>query len=512
MMKQVVIIAPFEVPNSPVLSREDPPRQRSHRRLPMTSAPAFLVFLLLSWWSPSALAAGLPHLNQTLEAIVREELPPNFAVSILVADADTGRIIMQKDPDLPLIPASSMKVVTSWAALGVLKPDFTFVTEVLVDGVKGSSVGNIYLKGGGDPYLVSEQLFALTRDVRDTGLREVRGDIVVDDSHFIPGKPIDEQEDLGTRSYHAPYGALSLNFNTIKVLVHPGAQPGKPARIVADPVSEYATVKGSVNTVKGRAAAKITIDKESTRDGRDVIRVQGAIGADAPVKGRYANVSSPDLYTGYVFKEFLLREGIKVAGKVKRGRAPSSATSYLKFRSLPLGNIVYWLNKFSNNFMAEQICMELGAAVHGVPGTREKGLSVIRQRLRTLGLDEGTYVLREASGLSRGNRLSASVLVRVLLDAYHDFTCSGEFISSLGVAGTDGTLKEKFTDDRARRRIRAKTGTLRGVNALAGYGFSREGRVFVFAVLVNSLREGAGFIDYGDRIVRRLLDVPMNPH
>lgn len=475
---------------------------------PVLAGTALLVLLLMI--PPFGECAGLSRLNKRLEAIVKRTLPQNYTVSIQVADLGTGHVLMEMDPDRPLVPASTMKVVTSATALKTLKPDFTFITEVFVDKVKGSSVGNLFLKGKGDPSMVNEQLFALTRNLRDEGLREIRGNIVVDDSYFIPGKPLDEQEKLGSRSYHAPYGALSLNFNSIKILIHPASRVGKPARIIMDPLSEYATLKEAVKTIKGNRSPRPRIEKRIGRHGHETIVAKGQIGVNAQSRGIYVNVASPALYTGGVFKEFLLREGIKVLGKVVRGKTPASAVSYMEFKSRPLSIIVYWLNKFSNNFMAEQICLALGANVHGVPGTREKGLAVIRKHLLECGVDEGSFSLSEASGLSRNNKLSASALVRVLLSAAHDFTYNAEFISSLGVSGVDGTMKEKFTSPRLKRRLRAKTGTLRGVNALTGYGISPEGRVFVFAVLVNSLKEGAGFVRYSDNIVRAIMDLPLD--
>ncbi len=494
---------------------EDPSLRSYHyggdrRRFPLRLMCAFGVLILLLQVSPPcADAAGVSHLNQRLEAIVKRTLPPDFAVSVLVADLETGQILMEMNPDRPLSPASTTKVVTSAAALSTLKPDFTFVTEVLSDKVDGSSMGNLYLKGTGDPYLVSEELFALTRALKDKGLQEVNGNIIVDDSYFIPGKPLDEREELGYRSYHAPYGALSLNFNSIKILVHPAARIGKPARVIMDPISEYAILRGSVKTVRGSVSPRPSISKKGKRGESETIDVTGKIGVQAPSRGVYVNVTSPALYTGEVFKEFLLREGIRVTGKVVHGKTPPSAISYLEFNSRPLGIIVYWLNKFSNNFMAEQICLALGAHAHGVPGTREKGLAVIRKYLRSCGVDEGSFSLSDASGLSLSNKLSASALVRVLLAAAHDFTYNAEFISSLGIAGVDGTMKEKFTDASLKRRLRAKTGTLRGVNALTGYGVSQDGRSFAFAVLVNSLKEGAGFVSYADEIVRALMDLPL---
>lgn len=469
----------------------------------------WVIWIVLVTSVESLAGQAAVDLNRKAEEIVKQVLPPNFSITLQVADLETGRVLMAKNPHLPLVPASTMKVVTTATALKTLNPDFTFVTEVLADYTGESSVGNIYLRGMGDPYLVTEELFALTRSITEKGLAEVRGDIVVDDSYLIPGKPLDEAERLGSRSYHAPYGALSLNFNSIKLVVLPDKVPGRSARIIVDPISDYALVKGAVKTVKGKSPAQLEIVKGTNGDDKETITVTGEIGAQAPVKGRYVNVSAPALYTGEVFKEFLLREGIRVSGKVVHGKTPQSAEPYVEFSSRPLGSIVYWLNKFSNNFMAEQLCLVLGARVHGAPGTREKGLSVIRKHLLACGVDEGEFSLSEASGLSRNNRISASALVKVLLAAAHDFDYSAEFMSSLSVAGVDGTMKEKFTDPEAKRRLRAKTGTLKGVNALAGYGISPDGKTFAFAVMVNSMRQGTGLIDYADKIARAILELPL---
>lgn len=469
-----------------------------------------IVFLCWTLAAASEAFAGTPPFNRYLTAILSQELPPNVAITIQVADLETGTILMEKNPDTPLVPASTMKVVTSAAALHALNPDFCFITDVLAEGLRGASAGTLFLKGHGDPYLVNEELFSLTRSVRERGLQEVRGDIVVDDSYFRPELPLDENEKLGSRSYHAPYSALSLNFNSIKVAVSPGPRVGKPAVVTLDPESGYADVRAAVKTVAGDRSGNIAITKEARSGGGERIVVHGEIGINAATKGKYVNVAHPSLYTGEVYKEFLRKEGVKVEGQVVRGTVPSSAESYFEFRSRPLGSIVYWLNKFSNNFMAEQIGMAMGAAVYGAPGTREKGLAVIRRYLQSCGVDDACFSLSEASGLSRNNRLSASALVRVLLAAHRDFSYNAEFLASLGVAGADGTLKEKFSDPAARRKIRGKTGTLRGVNALTGFAVSASGRRFAFAVIANSLDKGSGFITCADKIARQLLDVPMD--
>jgi serine-type D-Ala-D-Ala carboxypeptidase/endopeptidase (penicillin-binding protein 4) len=486
-----------------------PQENRFHRSTlsGLRGAVMLIVFAAVGMLPLHARGASVHPFDGKLNEIIQRELPPNFAVSVQIADLGTGNVLAESNPDLPLMPASTMKVVTSAAALQGLKPDFTFVTEVLADHARGSSVGNLFLKGGGDPHMVGEQLFALTRELINKGLSEIRGDIVVDDSFFAPGTPLDENEKLGPRAYHAPYSALSLNFNSVKLLLHPGKRPGEPARMLMDPFSDYAVVKSHVITVEGDKAGHVTITKELSEDDREIFKIHGEIGVHAPVKGRYVNVASPALYTGEVFKQFLLREGIKFSGKVLRGQTPSSAASYLVFPSYPLGILVYWLNKHSNNFMAEQICMALGAKVYGPPGTRDKGLAAMQGYLANCGVDQKLFSLSEASGLSRNNRISASALVAVLLTASRDFTYSDEFMASLGISGVDGTLKEKFLEPALRRRLRAKTGTLRGVNSLAGYGISPEGREFAFAIIVNSLQNGTGIVDYADKIARGILAV-----
>jgi len=452
----------------------------------------------------------VPPFNSDLEKIIRRELPANCKISCQFEDLGSGRILMEKDPNLPLIPASTLKVVTSTSALNELGPDYRFLTSVYTDEIRGGSVGNLFVKGQGDPHLVTEELFALVRELVDSGLTEVRGSIVVDDSYFNPDKPLDDANEPGYRSYDALYSALSLNFNSIKVVAIPGIAPGNPARLIMDPFSDYASLSGHVQTVPGAQPMKVEVLKKPAANGHEHIVLQGSVGVSAPYKGKYVNVQFPDLYMGNVFKELLLREGIKVTGGVVRGLTPADATLYLEHQSMPLGLIVYWLGKLSNNFMAEQICLAMGAHAHGAPGSREKGLDVMRRSLIKSGVPETNFSLADASGLSRSNRISASALVRTLANTSQNFYVSPEFIASLGISGADGTLKEKFNEDNTRRRIRAKTGTLRGVNALAGFGLGKDGKPIVFAILVNSTQKGVGIIDYADRIVRAVFNSCLN--
>ncbi len=483
----------------------------------LLSFPKFiLAFLIIGIISIAFLHSNayalmeVPPFNADFDKILQRELPGNCEISCQIADLDSGRILMEKNPNLPLTPASTLKVVTSASALQELGPDYRFFTNIYVDEIKAGSVGDLFVKGYGDPHLVTEELYALVRELVDAGLTDVRGSIIVDDSYFNPDKPLDDTKDPGYRSYDALYSALSINFNSIKIVVIPGPVPGKPARLLMDPFSDYASLSGHVQTVPGAQQVKIDVSKKVTNNEREHIVVQGTVGVDSQSKGKYVNVESPSIYMGNVLKELLQKDGIRVKGPVIKGSTPSGAIPYVEHKSMPLGLIVYWLGKLSNNFIAEQICLAMGAHSHGAPGTREKGLDVMRRFLAKAGVQEKDYSLVDASGLSRSDRISASALLKTLRFASQNFYFSPEFISSLGISGVDGTLKEKFDADNTRRRIRAKTGTLRGVNALAGFGLGKNGKPIVFAIMVNSSQKGVGIINYADRIMRAIFNSHLN--
>lgn len=482
------------------------PSSRTQTKFVCFKALIFFIYILILFHCGGISAyAQAPAFNRELKSIIDKELQPEMLVSVQVSELGSGLVLMEMNPDLALVPASTMKVVTSACALSSLGPDFSFVTPVYADGMQDSSVGTLYVRGSGDPHFVTEDLFLLARMIKDKGLIEIRGSIVVDDSFFMPSKPLDENEELGIRAYHAPYSALSLNFNSLKVLTIPSTIIGHPARVIIDPSSQFATLKAHVRTIEGSKAGQLEINKTGDKSELESISVSGSIGVEAQARGRYVNVSNPSLYFGYTLKDFLQREGIRVNGDVRKSKIPNSSTLICEYTSRPMSSIVYWLNKFSNNFMAEQICLTLGAKAYGAPGTREKGLEVLKRYLLSCGVHESNFHLSDASGLSRGNKISASALVRILQTAVGDFNYGPEYLSSFAVSGVDGTLKEKFGEDGMRRRIRAKTGTLRGVSALAGYGVSRDGRILVFSVIVNSTKP-KGFLDQAEKITRGILN------
>ena len=402
--------------------------------------------------------------------------PKGAPMSVQVADIASGRILFAADADRPQNPASNVKLVTSFAALARLTPQYRFRTVLHGDTLEGDRVvGNLYLRGFGDPTLVSETLTLLAEDLQTLGVRRVTRDLVVDDGFFdgerFPSGYASIDSADPNAAYRAPTGAVSLNFNTLRVLVRP-TRPGAAAHVAVDPPSEYVRLLAGVATV---AAGASRVSATATAlPGRLAIEVRGQIRAGAePVELR-RRVAEPALYAGHTLRAALARYGVRIDGKVRRGSAPASRGSQgpaiLATRaSEPLGVIVREVNKLSQNFMAEQLLKTLGAETRGAPGTTASGLEAVADELARIGVPRGAFTLQNGSGLGDASRLSAAQIVAVLRAAWHDFRIAPDFVASLALAGADGTLGHRLIGTPAERLVRAKTGTLDGVTALSGY-------------------------------------------
>ena len=229
----------------------------------------------------------------------------------------------------------------------------------------------------------------------------------------------------------------------------------------------------------------------SYANGRETITVTGHIPKRSGPGAFRRSIVDPTQYAGSVIKYVLRQNGIEVGGGVRSGRTPSGAVGLHTGESKPLGEVVRFMNKFSNNFMSEQIVKHLGAVRYGIPGSTEKGIRAIEGYLTAIGIPPNSYVLENGSGLSSKTRLSAAQLARVLSAAYRDFTIRPEFMASLAIVGVDGTTRKWKFANSVRGLARAKTGTLGGVSTLAGYIPMKNGDVAAFAILANGLKRGS---------------------
>jgi D-alanyl-D-alanine carboxypeptidase/D-alanyl-D-alanine-endopeptidase (penicillin-binding protein 4) len=439
-------------------------------------------------------------------------------IGVLVTEGDGGKPIYARADKTALNAASNVKIITSAAALALLGPEYRWRTTLSaaggpkgpVVGAGGEIAGDLILKGFGDPTLGTQGLAAMAADLAAAGVRRVKGAIVADESFFDGthvGPAYDQKSD--STASRAPSAALSLNGNIVDVTIVPGTKPGAAARVLVDPPSAAFSVAGRVVTAT-TGPALATVDTKEDTGGRTQIVVSGRVRIGTEPRTYHRRVTSPPLFAAYTLKALLERRGITVAQPPRLGATPAAAVApgargapasatpspaglhiLSTNDSVPLGVVVHDLNKRSNNFVAEQVLRTLGAEIVGRPGTWDKGLEAVARYLTSLGIRKGSYQMTNGSGLYDSNRFSPEQIVTVLRGAMRDFRIAAEFMASLAVAGTDGTIGHRMGNTPAERFVRAKTGTLANASCLSGFAGSPGHSPLIFAILMNDVPTAA---------------------
>jgi len=427
----------------------------------------------------------------------------NFGVKIHSLEQDETLYSVQSDRLFS--PASNMKLLTTAMALKRMGPDYRFKTR-LYSTLKINEEtlnGDLYIKGFGDPNLVSEQMWLLVNELRKLPLRKVGGDIIADDSFFDDRLRVKTwRKKGGAEAYNAPLGALSFNFNTVTVHVSPGEKPGDRPVVVIDPDIDFVRVVNRAKTVSRSRRSRLIVNRVDKRDYNEVT-ISGVISVSHSRETYYLNITQPTYYAAKVFKDYLRRAGVEVTGNVRIGPVPEDAHDLLSHTSAPLSLILRGLNKFSNNFVAEQILKTIGAELYGQPGSTKNGLRAMNEYMRSLRFGSGRFRILDGSGLSRQNRLSPDQIVSVLQDMHGDLGIYPEFVAALGVMGRDGNVLKRMNGHNGSEKARVKTGTLNFVSALSGYFQSADGEQFAFSILMNDLKCSNGRAKgLQDRIVR----------
>ncbi|MFN7729523.1 MAG: D-alanyl-D-alanine carboxypeptidase/D-alanyl-D-alanine-endopeptidase [Bdellovibrio sp.] len=422
------------------------------------------------------------ELGASIERALRPLGQWRSKTTIYVAETPT-KILFQNQGSKDLIPASVTKILTAGAVLKHFPPGTKLKTQIYGEGQ------NIYLKGGGDPGFVSETMWFLVNQFVRTQIKVIEGDIIVDDSFFdsLRFDPSRQKERVD-RAYDAPTSAMSFNWNSINVFIRPGAKAGDIAAVFLDPENDYTTLKSDVRTVGG-AGNELVVDRDESKSGDHLI-VKGKIGVNSKEIAVFKNITKPDIWSGAQLKSFLKQRGIEVKGQIRAGTTPTSAKLLAEAESKPIEQMVADMNKFSNNYVAEMLTKNLGA-LNGKPGTIGRGIDVIREYIKELGVDPLEAQIFNPSGLTRNNRLSGRALWRVLWDLHSQLLYEPEFLTSLPIAGVDGTLKRRLKGSPAERWVRAKTGYLDGVVSLAGYAGRKDGTVIPFVLIYNGSADEA---------------------
>jgi len=425
------------------------------------------------------------QLKQAIDEIVARTPLHAARASMVVASLDSGQVLYARDPDALLNPASNVKLFTSAAALASLGPEYRFETEVLADGLpSGGAVRSLFVRGKGDPTFVTERLWALAGEIEHRGVKAVKGDIFVDDGYFDgerEGPGYDQEK--GDRSYLAPVGALSFNFNVIAIHVAAGGRVGDKGRVEVEPASEYVEVENRTRTVKAGSRRRVTPASVRLPNGRQRVIVNARLALGSRDLVFYRKIDDPPAYFGWTLKRLLELRGVKVSGKLRRGTVPPTARTRTVANSESLGEIVRKLEKTSNNFVAEQLLKTLGAEKKGAPGTWPKGVEAVEDFLAEAGIPRGAYVMKNGSGLNDTNRFSARQTVTLLREMWRRFPVMADFLAALPVAGRDGTTRWRMEGTEG--RLRAKTGTLENVTSLSGYVETAGHDRLVFSILVN---------------------------
>lgn len=430
-------------------------------------------------------ATTLPAAVQA--ALARARIPAG-AVSMYVAPVGGGVPRLAWQAQAAMNPASVMKLVTTYAALDLLGPAHVWSTDVYLDGPisQGTLHGNLYIRGEGDPQLGAERLWQLLSRLQGLGIHTIAGDIVADRSAFqTPPHDAGAFDGEALRPYNAGPDALLVNYKTQILHFMPDSAAGvarihyePPLTGIAGPVTVPLAPPG---TACGDWRGQLRMDWSQPQQLHLAGQYPASCGAKAwPVAPSHAG-------------DFALRAiagmwhgmGGQVRGVVRQGQVPPGQTPAWSLTSPALAEIVRGINKYSNNVMTQQVLLTLGLQRQGM-GTFEAGRAAIAQWWSPRWGDAAALVVDNGAGLSREARITARSLGRMLESAWAS-SVMPEFMASLPVAGLDGTLRRS----RANASAHLKTGSLRDVNALAGYVLGRSGQRYVLVALVNHGNAGA---------------------
>jgi len=426
---------------------------------------------------PEAAAVGLKAANV-----------PQSAIGISVIPLSAAGLSLAINDSQLMNPASTMKLVTTLAGLELLGPQYQWRTDVLSSAPLRNGVleGDLWLRGTGDPQLVIEDLWLLVQRLRGIGLREIRGNLMLDRTSFDPA-PHDPGSFDGEalRPYNAGPDALLLNYKAVSFYFVPD-HDAKQARLYAIPALAGMVVPSTVRGSDGACSdwrARLGGDFTDLR--RPVFR--GSFPLSCGDKVWHVSALGATQYAEGIFRGLWESSGGVWRGSVQEGVVPSEARRLAQHESKPLAEVIRDINKYSNNVMARQLFLTLGAEASRRSANAERAQRAVADWLVTRGLDRREFVLENGAGLSRVERLTAGGLARLLQGAFAT-PLMPEFVSSLPIVGIDGTMRRRTG---AAGSAHIKTGLLADSRAIAGYVLAASGRRYVIVALINHPNAGA---------------------
>lgn len=448
-----------------------------------------LLWMMLSGLFASAHAQRLPA--EVQKALRHADIPLG-ATAMVVQEVGSRSPWISVNAKKPFNPASTMKLLTTGVALDLLGPSYTWKTTAYISGEMRGDVlhGDLIFKGGGDPKFVSENLWHFLRQIRAKGIREIRGDVLLD-RDAIESQSYDAAEFDGApeKAYNAGPDALLLNFKALKLQFSPDGTIGK-ARVAVDPPLDDFSIEMPLLSNEECNGWQKKLDLGVNASG---VGFSGTYDTTCGEQSWFVHAYwiSNDQYFGAAFRQIWRDAGGVFRGEVKSGHLPSNAKAFSEWTSPPLVEIVRDINKFSNNVMARQLLVTLGMNVQGSPATTRQGVNVIKGWFAEKRIEAPELIIENGSGLSRTERISAATMAKLLSVMWRSPRMP-EFVSSLPITAHDGSMRKRLNETEVAGNAHIKTGGLRGVRTIAGYVHAASGKRYIVVHFINHENAGEG--------------------
>ena len=412
---------------------------------------------------------------------------PASSFGFLVQEVGTDVPLLARNADTAFNPASAIKTLTTLAALESLGPAFTWKTELYALGAIDNGVlqGDLLMKGGGDPFLVEEQLRNMLKALQRAGVRQITGDLILDGSYFDPN--VEEAENIDNqngRTYNTEPNAILSNFQAVTFFFSPHPN-GRDVVIRTDPELPNLRITNRLRQVNRscggyQRGVSFNISDEDISE----IIFEGQFPSSCAQYQMAREVLDAPAYTFGLFMQLWRELGGSLAGGQINGTVPDGMEPLVVWNSSPLSDVIKSINKFSNNLMTRHLLLTLGAETLGPPATVDKGIQAVKFYLQENNLDTNRLLMSNGAGLSRDTRISNALLNEVLRIGWRS-PYMPEYVASLPVNGMDGTMRQRLRGREMSGRMHIKTGTLDEASAIVGFVYSRTNKVYAVTGILN---------------------------
>ena len=444
----------------------------------------YLIFLC-TLTSRSLAIEGTPTASdlekQAKQLINSINLSKKSKIGIHVVDLDEGRTIFSINGAESMSPASTMKLVTTRAALDLLGPNHRWITEIYYDGEirHGKLFGDLYLLGAGDPTMSIEKLWRLLSNIKASGINSIDGDVIIDRSVYrIPSHDPAAFDQRPIKTYNVGPDAFLVGENKIEITVDTNSK-SLLAPVYLFPNFGKLKLESGVELREGKCSRRKI---EASLLG-DTISVKGVLPRDCGLQFYEVNLLSPKDFSELVIRKLWESDGSTLSGIISEGLIPRESKFLTSFASEPLAQAIRKINKDSSNSLARLLYLAL-APEKIYENSNQDSESAIRAWANKKDMHTYGLIFDNGSGLSRSERLSPLFLSEVLADAWQN-PFSAEFISSLSIPGVDGTLRNRLTQSAITERAHLKTGLLNEVRSIAGYLNHPSGHTLSVVIIIN---------------------------